>query len=831
VCSGEGPQKEMPTNVLPDGKSVPLSEPGSDDRPCSINGPSFEAFPDAFIEVDSEGRITSWNPQAATTFCWRPEEAVGQKLCELVVSSSHRETYDRALRDFFAPEATATRIWRMEIVCLDREAHEIPIELSFFPTCRGQAGHLGVFARDIRHRKLLEQGAEKRLHALIDQMGEEYYETDLRGNYTFANTRLGAYYHVQSGAELAGKNFKDFFSPEDIKMFRENFGKVYVTGERLRQEFSTVLQGKLIYVEHTIALKRDDNGKPVGFMVLSRDCTERKLAQIELAKAKEAAVAASKAKSEFLANMSHEIRTPLNGVVGMLELALDTVLTAEQQELLNMADASANGLLSVINDILDFSKIEAGKLEFDCLEFEIRETVAEALRAMAIRAHQKGLELAYDVEPEVPRFLLGDPARLKQVVINLVGNAVKFTERGEVVLRVERASADTGSERTQLRFAVSDTGIGIGTEKQRLIFEAFSQADTSTTRRYGGTGLGLAISSKLVRLMGGEISVESELGCGSSFHFSCGFGVGTGATLSAIPVAKEELRGLRVLVVDDNATNRHILESLLTSWGMLAVAAESGEQALEIMYQAAAQGAPFPIVLTDCHMPGMDGFQLVEQIRKIPAMSAASIMMLTSDDYHSSALRCREMGIAKHLIKPIRQSELLSAMCGLLQPLPALGRAVSAKLPQKELETVLSLKILLAEDNLVNQRLAQRMLEKLGHSVVIARDGREALAQLDKQSFDLVLMDVQMPEMDGFEATRIIREGERNGVAHLPIIALTAHAMSGDRQLCLAAGMDDYIPKPIDSQQLKQTITRVMHSQQHPGSELQSLADACALKE
>jgi two-component system, sensor histidine kinase and response regulator len=786
------------------------------------NARAFSEFPDAFVELDSDGRITAWNLQAETTFGWSNAEAGGHTFSQLVVSGTHCEAYDQALRDFFDSEAKAPRNWRMEIVGLDREAREIPIELTFFPARSGEAIRLGVFARDIRHRKQLEQKAEERLHALIDQLGEEYFETDLRGNYTFVNTRMNEYYDIRPGSELAGKNFQAFFSPEEIQMFREGFRRVYATGERLRQEFPITFRGQHAYVEQTVSLKRDSDGKPVGFIVLSRDCTERKLAQTELAKAKEAAEAANKAKSQFLANMSHEIRTPLNGVVGTLDLARNTDLTVEQRELLEMADASANCLLSVINDIMDFSKIEAGMLEFDCLEFEIRESVAETLRAVAIGAHEKGLELAYDVAPEVPSFLVGDPGRLRQVLINLVGNAIKFTEQGEVSLRIERSDAMTGSGRIQVKFSVSDTGIGIEKEKQRLIFDAFSQADASTTRRYGGTGLGLTISSRLVKLMGGEISVESELGRGSSFHFSCEFAEGTSTGGSSSLAMKEALRGVRVLVVDDNTTNRYILETLLTSWGMLVATADSGKKALEIMLLAALSGAPFRFGLIDYQMPEMDGFQLVEQIRSIPAISSASIMMLTSDDYNSSAARCHEMGIARHLMKPIKQSELVSAMCGLLQPflkpgdvgsVGSVGSVAAAKLAVKfedEPRSLPGLKILLAEDNLVNQRLATRLLEKLGHSVVVACNGRVALAKLDEHAFDLALLDIQMPEMDGFETTAAIRERERNGMAHLPVIALTAHAMAGDRQLCLDAGMDDYIPKPIDSRRLKQTIERAV---------------------
>ena len=784
--------------------------PLGDDQPnhSCIPIDSWDAFPDAFIELDANGLITAWSAKAEAMFGWRREERLGQDFCNAMVPESHQRAFQKAARAFFAPEGESPRRPRIETPARTRDGQEVPLELSLFLTRRADSDALGIFARDITHRLEFEQGAEQRLRALIDQLGEEYFETDLRGNYTFVNTRLYEYFRIESGAEMTGKNFENFFTPEDVKMFKESFREVYLTGQRKRQEFFIVLNGRPIYVEHTVSLKRDSNGQPVGFIVLSRDCTERKLAQMQLAKAMEAAEAASKAKSEFLANMSHEIRTPLNGVIGTLELARDTNLTPEQRELLDMATASANGLLVVINDILDFSKIEAGKLHFEHIDFELREMVAEALRSLAIRAHQKGLELTYDVAPDIPRFLVGDPARLSQVLLNLVGNAIKFTEQGEVSLCVDRLDVPTDSDRAaQLRFSVSDTGIGIDSEKQKLIFDAFAQADSSTTRRYGGTGLGLAISSRLVQLMGGELRVQSEMGRGSTFHFSAQFPLGIAAS-AEIAVAKEQLRGMRVLVVDDNPTNRCILERLLASWDMLPVAVDGAKGALEFINRSAAAGDPFPLVLTDCRMPDMDGFQMVDEIRKNKALSTPSIMMLTSDDYHESAARCREMGISKYLIKPVKQSELLAALCGLVQSSSL--RQLAAELQLRDQPSGPSLQILLAEDNLVNQKVAARMIEKMGHRVVIACNGREALHRLQELAFDLVLMDVQMPEMDGPSAVAAIRESERGSDRHLPIIALTAHAMTGDRQLCLDAGMDDYLPKPIDFKQLKQVVGRVM---------------------
>jgi len=657
--------------------------------------------------------------------------------------------------------------------------------------------------------------SEGRIRLLLDSTAEAIFGTDHQGQCTFCNPaalRVLGYARVE---DLLGKCIHDaiHYAHPDGTLFPRAECEIALALERGEGSHSDQdsfwrSDGTMFPVEYWAYPIRKE-GESVGSVVTFIDITERKRAEAAVLEAKEAAEAGSRAKSEFLANMSHEIRTPMNGIIGMTELALDTALTPMQRDYLGLVKTSADSLLHIINDILDFSKIEAGKLELEETEFQIRDLFRDTLKTLAQRADSKPLELCARVSPKVPMYLIGDPTRLRQIIVNLVGNAIKFTEQGTIVVDAELEAI--AGDQVRVRVSVSDTGIGIPPEKHHLIFESFAQADGSTTRRFGGTGLGLTISRQLVELMGGRMSVESEVGKGSTFHFTCNLRMGTAPPSDEERIAGHALPGLSVLVVDNNPVNREIFSEMLTNWRMNPVEADGGAAALEEMEAARRAGKPFPIVLLDALMPGLDGFQVLQRIQADPVLAGAVIVLLSANRYLADTERCRELGVKQCLTKPVGQSELLDAILGALGLVAAERQLVESANPAEPASPRRSLNILLAEDNPVNQKLATRLLEKAGCRVTVAATGHEALHAWESSGvpgFDVVLMDIQMPNMDGMEATRAIRDAEKKSGGHVPIVAMTAHAMRGDREKCLRGGMDGYVSKPINPAVLFAEIER-----------------------
>jgi PAS domain S-box-containing protein len=671
-------------------------------------------------------------------------------------------------------------------------------------TMLGLGALTGMIDRRFSARALQLVASEERYRLLFQRSLAGVYQSTLDGRLLDCNDAFARVIGYATREECLSKRAIDHY-PSSAE--RETFIAQLTEHGRLVDFESRLLRldGTPIWVLENATLLTSDAGERVieGTLI---DITERKQAEKAMAEAMAAAEGANSAKSEFLANMSHEIRTPMNGIVGMTELALGTDLTDEQRSYLETVRTSADSLLTLINDILDFSKIEARKLDIDLVDFDLAVALDETMRLLAPQAHEKGLELAYHVAPDVPLALGGDPARLRQVLLNLAGNAVKFTATGEVVVRVDR-EAQVGGQ-SILHFTVTDTGIGIPQDKQATIFEAFTQADASTTRRFGGTGLGLAIASQLVRLMGGRIWVESEPGRGSAFHVTLPFETRVEAPAKPARGELADLRGMSVLVVDDNATNRRILDDVLRHWNMRPTIVDSGRAALQAMEHARTAGTPFPFALIDFQMPDQDGFQLADEIQNRPELGTPMIMMLSSVGQSGDAVRCRELGVASYLTKPVRQSVLLDAMLEILAARDQRGAAPVVVARDAVVVQRPSRRVLLAEDNAVNRLVVTAILQKHGHTLLAVEDGVQAVAAVAREAFDVVLMDVQMPEMDGLEATIAIRNAERGTDRHIPIIALTAHAMVGDRDACFAAGMDAYLSKPVQPADLLAAIDK-----------------------
>jgi two-component system, sensor histidine kinase and response regulator len=666
-----------------------------------------------------------------------------------------------------------------------------------------------------RTRDLRE--SEERFRTLSVSSPVGIFETDDRGRAIYTNPR----WQEISGLTLEeslGEGWTRAVHEDDRQHVVDGWSAAAGRAEPFDRQFRIALRGGVERWVHTRAAAiADGTGTLTGFVGTVEDITRQKADEAELVRAREAALSTARLKSEFLANMSHEIRTPLNGMIGMTDLTLETELTREQREYLEIARTSADCLLSVIEDILDFSKIEAGKLELDPTDTDLRGVVGATLKTLALRAEKKNLELVSHIRPDVPHVVSVDAGRLRQVLLNLVGNAIKFTAHGEVVVGIEFESV-VGDVAT-LHLCVSDTGIGIPADKQASIFESFTQADMSTTRRFGGTGLGLAISTRLVSMMGGRIWVESEPERGSRFHFTIQAAVvaRTAAAPTNSESAQRDLKGMRVLIVDDNATNRRVLVEILSHWEMLPTAVEDGFTALSQMAAARSAGTSFDLVILDGHMPELDGFGVAGRIRESSDLAAATLMMLTSGGQVGDAARCRELGMAGYLVKPVAQADLLAAIRTAFPPagseVPAEGPATKpagAIARARAGETRRALHVLVAEDNPVNQLVAIRLLDKLGHSHVVVENGVLALQIMEREEFDLVLMDVQMPVMGGFEATTTIRDRERASGRHVPILGLTAHAMKDDLNRCLEAGMDAVVTKPIRVPELVAALDRIV---------------------
>ncbi|MDA1053860.1 MAG: response regulator [Planctomycetota bacterium] len=757
-------------------------------------GAIVETALDAVISMNARGCVVDWNAQAETTFGWTAGEAAGKELASLIIPEPHRAEHRAGLQHYLKTGDGPVLGQRLELTALRKSGEEFPIELSVIAVPLDDGVLFNAFLRDVSERTE-DARYRTRMAALVDSSYDAIISKDIAG--TIISWNVGAERVYGFTEEEAVGQTIAIILPPDVEEEEAEILRALQTGLRLEQ-FETVRRrkdGRLIPVSLTVSPIADNDATIIGSSTIERDISESKRQQEELQQAKEAAEEATRVRAEFLANVSHELRTPLNAIIGMTQITLDEEVTDDVRDYVQTADDAARSLLTLLNDILDFSKIESGKFTIDKEPFCLRETIDETVKTLSMRAFEEGIELACEIDPACPDNLIGDPIRLRQVLTNLIGNAIKFTDRGEVVLAV-KASRKWRQE-TQLRFSVRDTGVGVPAEDQRRILEPFTQVDASSTRRYGGTGLGLAICTELIQLMGGRMSVESEAGSGSCFSFQLSFARQKDPNKQSGDFTPlEQLRNMRVLVVDDNETNRRIISEAFSNWSMRPDTANDGEQALGRLEQARKAGSPYPLVIVDALMPGMDGYTLSEEIAERLPDPPPVILMLSSSDRHEFRQREEAAGVSVYLQKPVSQSDLMDAVMRAMNVQVVADVDPGSDSPHARMND--SLSVLLAEDTPANQKVVTTILKKRGHAVTVAQNGREAVELFGKQAFDVVLMDVQMPIMDGIQLTAAIREHENASAKSTPIIAMTAHAMTGDREKYLEAGMDAYISKPID---------------------------------
>jgi two-component system sensor histidine kinase/response regulator len=758
-----------------------------------------ESLPQNILRKDLQGRFTFVNSRFCQTV-GRPREAI--------IGRTDFDLYPAPLAaQYQADDEEVIRTGQPRETVEEHQDQNGPSFVQVIKTpIRDGAGRIigtqGIFW-DVTERRRVEDELQREralLRALLDTVPDSIYFKDTDSRFLRASTALARRLGLDDGADVTGRTDADFFAPEHARAAREDERRIMLTGEPIiaKLERETWPDGHETWVSSTKAPMFDTHGTIVGTLGVTRDVTELKRTETELAIARDAAVESARFKAEFLANMSHEIRTPLNAIIGMTGLMLETTLDSEQRDFAQTIRGSADLLLDIVNDVLDFSKLEAGKMSIEQTPFDLFRVVEESADLLAERAQAKGLELLTTIPPHAPRQLLGDPSRIRQVLVNLIGNAVKFTEQGEVVVAVNIEDADP--RRVKLRFAVRDTGIGIPKEAQHKLFNAFTQADGSTTRKYGGTGLGLTICRQLVELLGGTIELASQPGQGSTFSFA--LTMSRQPDVLQPPAGFASLEGVRVLIVDDNATNRRILQHQVVAWKMRNGSASSGPEALEALRRAASEGDPFRTVVLDMQMPDMDGIAVAREITADPHLSATRIVILTSLASHPDEEDFRRLGIAAYLTKPVKQRRLMDCLSEVVnKPVPVAVLPIEADTTVKP--ALRSLRILLAEDNAVNQKVALRQLEKLGYTADAVADGDEAVTAVQQTRYDVILMDCQMPRLDGYAATRRIREIEgTTGLRRHHIIALTANSMSGDREKCLQAGMNAYVTKPVRREEL-----------------------------